>query len=196
MLLMPTFWLNLAKELLWTGSNNGVTDTSIKKNKRSIAGIFMMIVRMAMAWLLFVVVSQQVTLINSQWSVKTMQHEKARLEYAHHRCIDMQTTNVQFIAECERLSVVMRVTPFVAAVTSVVNDWNTCITMPCTQLIRTVANHYEYKFLFILVSIGLFYYAFKLFSGAREKAIDFQDMIRAGVTREYKKQLAKDCLIK
>lgn len=188
---MPTLWLNLIKELVWpSGSSGDTNELGAKKSKRSIGSIFMLVVRLAMGWFLFILVSQQTTLVNLQWSIKTIQYEKACQEYAHHKCVQMQTTNVQFITECERLSVVMRVSPFSAAITSVVNEWNTCITMPCTQLVRTIATHSEYKILFILVSIGVFYYAAKFFSFTREKAVDFQDMLRVRETRKYMKQMA------
>lgn len=187
---MPTFWINLIKELIWFDGEETTCNT--KKTKRCVTDVFMLVVKMAMTWLFFVVLTQQLTLINTTWGIKVVQYEKAALEYVQHQCGHMKTTNVQFIAECERLSVVMRVSPLVAAITSVINSWNSCLTMPCTQLLHTISNHYEYKFLFILVSIGFFYYVWKFFTATRNKAVDWQDMLRADLTRKYKKQVMEE----
>lgn len=190
---MPTFWINFARELFFGQStlceNTKGSDLPLKKTKtKTFAAVFMLAVRMAMAWCFFVVVSQQCALINSTWSTKLTQYEQAIKEYSLHQCGLMKTTNIQFITECERLSVVMRISPLMAAVTSVINGWNSCLTMPCTQLVHTIANHFEYKLLFMLVSFGFLYYSFKFFTTTRDKTVDFQDMLRAEVTRQYRRE--------
>ena len=178
MSVVPSFWLTLMKELIW-----GVK--SEKARSRSLGDIFMVIVRMAMAWTFFVVVTQQCALINSRWSEKLVQHEQAVNDYKVHQCGYMKTTNIPFINECERLSIVMRISPLMAAITSVINGWNSCITMPCTQVVHMVLNHYEYKLLFSLISFGFLYYAYKFFNTGCDKTIVLQDMIRAELTRKY-----------
>lgn len=194
---MPTFWINFGRELLFGQIDEGTVNDScvpckaepVKRfSKKTISSIFMLAVRMAMAWSFFVVVTQQLALVNSTWSTKLTQYEQAIKEYSLHQCGQMKTTNIQFITECERLNIVMRVSPLMAAITSVINGWNSCLTMPCTQLAHTIANHYEYKLLFLLVSFGFIYYAFKFFLIGKDRSIEFQDMVRAERTRQYKRE--------
>lgn len=146
----------------------------------------MFIAQMAFGWFIFVIVSQQLILVNSTWSVKLVEHEQANREYTQLMCNQMKTTNTQFINECERLSIVMRISPLNAAVTDVINKWNSCLMMPCTQLAHTISSHYEYMLLFLLVSLGFAYYAHLLFNMTLDKSIEFQDRLRARDTLKYK----------
>ncbi len=155
------------------------------KNK---GNVFLLIVNMAMTYMLFVIITQQITLVNSTWSTKLIQHEQAIKDYDLHRCGRMNTTNIQFINECERLSIVMSISPLMASVTAVINGWHSCIAMPCTQLVYTITNHYEYRILFLLVSFGCLYYGYKLMSTTHDRSIVLQDMIRADITRKYKEK--------
>lgn len=178
MSLVLPFWTSILREL-WGG-----------RDKLTSSSIFMLFVRMAMAWCFMVVLTQQFALVNATWSVKLMEHDRNIKEYTQLQCAFIQTTNVLLIGECDRLNAAMRVTPIIAATTAVINGWNTCLTMPCTQLMYTISSHYEYKLLFLLVSFGFAYYASKFFTTTRDKTIELQDMIRAEVTRRYK----NDCM--
>ena len=173
---MAALWVKLIYEAL------------LQKDK-SPRKIGMFIVRTATFSMFGIFLMQQALLINATWSKTIVEYNNAVTEYEYHQCAGMRSTNRQILTECDRLSATLKTHPFVTAFTEVVYGWNTCITMPCSQLAHTIAQSLEYKILTVLVSLCLFSYIYHFFMVTREKTTNIQDFLRDKHTQQLLYQL-------
>lgn len=171
-LIFPTLWIKAIME-------------SLSEKDKTSWKIFIIVVKTVMISSCLIVVFQQLLLFNATWNDKITEYENKIKEYDIHRCATMRTTNIQFIEECDRLAVIIRTSPMMRALTKVAYGWNSCLTMPCTQLAHTIANSTEYKLLFLLVSFGTLYYLYQFLVMTREKTNDIKERIRAKSTMKY-----------
>ena len=178
-LLFPALWVKACFDAL------------VSRDK-SLWSLFILLIKGALLGWIALIVTQQATHINTMWHEKTLEYDNTLKEYEIHRCVSMKTTNRQFLEECERLSGILSLSPLRRALVKYRYSLDSCLTMSCTQLLFTIANNLEYKLLCVILSFGLFYYAYHFIVMTRERLSDFEETARANLTERYKREFAYD----
>lgn len=141
----------------------------LPQEKRSLSEQLRLFLHAILISCILVVVSQQLTLLTEVYPQKTEEYTRAKSLYIEEQCAFYKGSSQARLRECSELNIVINSWPLVRAVTHVVRGWNTCLYMPCNELVRNIADQLQYKIAFILIALALSSYLFNFFSCIKKK---------------------------
>lgn len=127
---------------------------------------------------ILVVVSQQISLVYDVYAVKSEEFTRANLLYVDEQCASYKGSSQARIKECSELNIIINSWPFVRAISYVVKGYNSCLYLPCGEIVRNIADQLQYKIAFILIALALFSYSFNLIGCTKKKGKDLVDKYR------------------
>lgn len=127
-----------------------------------------------LGWLL-IVLSQQLALYYEIYNEKLAQYAHTQQMWHEEECATYSGRSVARQEECRQWAIILANSPCVTALSTLVGQWNSCLTMSCTELVLTISNNLQYKLLVILLSLAVASYLWKFLSCTRKKYRDFSD---------------------
>jgi len=155
-----------------------VYDLVIPQEKKSLGEIFRSFLHALLVGCLLIIVSQQVSNLNDAYAQKTEEYARALKLYDEEACAYYKGSSQARLKECSELNIIINSWPLSRAVSHVVKGWNTCLYMPCQELVRNIADQLQYKIAFILIALALSSYLFNFFSCTKKKSKEFYDKYR------------------
>lgn len=131
-----------------------------------------------------VVLSQQLMLFWDLYKQKEQERLSAWSFHVEESCADYRGPSQLRRDECARNNIILNTWPLTRAVTHLVRSWNSCLYMPCGDLVRQIATHLEYKIAFILFSLGVASYVANFFACFKRKSIEYSDKLRYKKTQQ------------
>ncbi len=122
-----------------------------------------------------VFVGQQVVFIYETWGQEKQAFILAETMFYTEDCATYNGPWQGRLDQCQKINITLNTLPFVSAVMKVVNSWNSCVYMPCSSIVYELINHWQYKILFILISLGLFSYFLSVLNFTKKKSKKIYD---------------------
>jgi hypothetical protein len=157
--------------------DNTIDEDKTQKTKRIFKNWILRFMTTILWLSIMVVISQQLALLSTRWHEKTEDRE-IKLRRWNHDCgggggdgnsNKAPPMDPDIVAICAQLKVIINTYPFIRAFHSVINEWNSCITMPCSQLVKEIGDNTGYKLLIVCIFIALTNYFYKFFGLAKVK---------------------------
>ena len=133
-----------------------MTPSSIKFQYRN------MIITIFNTTILFIILMisiQQFKIIYITWNEQIKIYNDSYSDYQR-ICSNLTTQNEEFIDACKKLQLIINTDPFIRAIKKVIYNWNSCLTLSCTDLFYSIITNYEYNILFIITISALIYYIY------------------------------------
>lgn len=159
-------------------------DLLIPQEKKSLHEIFRSFLHAILFGCIVVMLSQQISLLNDLYAEKGEEFTRATKLYVEEQCEFYRGSSQARIKECSELNIILNSWPIVRALSAVVKTWNTCLYMPCNELMRNVAEHLQYKIAFIVIALAIASYLFNFFSCTKKKSKEWIDKYRFKKTME------------
>lgn len=121
-----------------------------------------------------VLVVQQMVLLYETWGRKQQALIMAKLMYEEEECATYPGRSQPRIEQCQRDNITINTWPITLALMEVINSWNSCLYLSCPDLIMTVVANWQYKVLFIVLSLGALSYIISLLSFTKKKSKKWQ----------------------
>jgi len=153
-------------------------DLFIPQEKKSFSEIFRSFLHAILVGCIVIIASQQLSNLNDAYAQKTEEFERSTRLYEEEQCAYYKGSSQARIKECSELNIIINSWPVARAVSHVVKGWNTCLYLPCNELVRNIADQLQYKIAFILIALALSSYLFNFFSCTKKKSKEFYDKYR------------------
>lgn len=147
------------------------------KNK-NFTEVFSNACRTLLTTLIVIAISREAMNLYEMTLEQQQERIKATRLYYEEECATYRGSSQARINECHRNNMIMNTWPITLAIIRLVNTWESCLYLPCTDLARNVADHFIYKVAAILVAVALFSYVFKGFMFTKKKSKDVVDQWR------------------
>ena len=155
-----------------------VYDLIVPQEDKSFSQIFRRFLHAMLVGCILIVVSQQFSNLNDAYAHKTEEFERSTRLYEEEGCAYYKGSSQARIKECSELNIIINSWPLARAISHVVKGWNTCLYLPCQELVRNIADQLQYKIAFILIALALSSYLFNFFSCTKKKSKEFYDKYR------------------
>ncbi len=164
-------------------------DMLIPQEKKSFNEILRSTLHCILFGCIMVVVSQQITLLNDLYAMKQEEYVRSGALYVEEQCASYKGSSQARIRECSDLSIIINSWPIARAISVLVRGWNTCLYMPCNELVRNIADQLQYKIAFIIIALAISSYLFNFFSCIKTKSSEFKEKYR--IKQAYKDILSR-----
>lgn len=151
-------------------------DLLVPQQKKSIGEIFRSFLHALLFTCIVVIVSQQVTLLGEIRAQKMEEYERAATLYSE-ECPYTRSSPAR-LKECSDLNIILNSWPMMRALSLLVKGWNSCLYMPCNEMVRHITNDLSYKIAFILIALGITSYVFNFFNCFKKKSKEWTDKYR------------------
>jgi hypothetical protein len=106
--------------------------------------------------------------------------------YQAERCATYDGTSRGLRQECSDRNIIIHTSTLSRTLIRVSSGWNSCLYMPCGDLLHAVSSQLQYKIAFLLVVLAFTSYAFNLFKCTKKKSSElFQRKRLACTEKEY-----------
>jgi hypothetical protein len=122
-----------------------------------------------------VFIGQQAVLIYETWGQETQAFILAETMFYTEQCATYNGPWQGRLDQCQKINITLNTMPVVSAVMKVINSWNSCVYMPCSTIVNELTNHWHYKILFILISLGIFSYFLSVLNFTKKKSKKLYD---------------------
>lgn len=145
-----TFYLKFALQVLW--------DWIVNARRRSFSDYLELFSRLALVWLVFIVLTQQAT--NYVAFLEARQEKFTLANGTVHDCAFLKTPSLEIGKVCADAKKVVKQSTHLQALSDLVNGWQTCIVMPCNEAISTIWNSFQLKAALVLIAfvIGRYFW--------------------------------------
>ena len=142
---------------------------------KSYSAIFRRFLHAILLSLFAVMVSQQISLVYDVYGQKSEEYTRSNTLYIDEQCAFYKGSSQARIKECSELYIIIHSWPFVRAVSHVIKSWQSCVYCPCSDIVRNVADHLQYKIAFIVIALALFSYSYNLIGCTKKKTKEYVD---------------------
>lgn len=157
-------------------------DIFIPQEKKSFGEIFRSFLHAIVFACFVVVLTQQVSSLGDLYAQKGEEYERAYSLYSA-EC-PYSGASAARLRECSDLNIIINSWPMVRAVSQLVKGWNSCLYMPCNDLVTHIANGLPYKIAFALITLGVVSYVLNFFNCVKKKSKDYVDKYRLKETNK------------
>lgn len=204
MIFFPSIWFNVfstifqkiyqfvtMKDVEEEGGRGNVDDSS--KMKMRLWNIFLMLMKVVVISLISVVFLHQLASLNETWSQKIQERDSKLLRWKHD-CGDptKPPMDPDIIEICNQLKVVVDTSPFIRALSKVIYSWNSCVTMPCSDLLNKMSSNLEFKLLAICVAIVIIHYTYRFIGFTKTKSNKLKDYLQTKYTMKQFKKMQQE----
>jgi hypothetical protein len=151
-----------------------------KKMRMTMWNMFIVLMKVVVISLVSVIILQQLVDLNTSWAQKIQEREN-KIQRWKHDCGDpiKPPIDPDIIEICNQLKIVINASPFTRALSKVIHSWNSCITMPCSEVLSRMATHLELKLLAACVIIVVLHYMYRFYGYTKVKGNKLKDYIQA-----------------
>lgn len=157
-------------------------DLLIPQENKSFSKIFRSFLHAIVFACVVVVVTQQISSLGDLYAHKGEEYQRAYTLYTA-EC-PYNGASAARLKECSDLNIILNSWPAMRAVSQLVKGWNSCLYMPCDELITHIANGLPYKIAFALITLGLASYCLNFFNCAKKKSKEYLDKHRLKETNK------------
>jgi hypothetical protein len=164
-------------------------DLASKYTKKKLWTIFLQTMNSVFILFVVIIISQQVFLVNTTWNEK-IQERESKLKQWNYDCGDVSKPpmNSDIIEICNHLRIIVNSSPFIRALSKVVHGWNSCLTMPCSQLVQSILSQTELKILFVFIAIAIIHHIYRICSYTKKKTFKLRDFLQTQHTLKKQTQ--------
>lgn len=157
-------------------------DILVPQQKKSASEICRSFLHGIVLTCLVVVITQQVSLLGDLYAQKGEEYQRASSLYRQ-EC-PYNGASPARLKECSDLNIILHSWPLMRAASLLVKGWNTCLYMPCEELVTNIANGLPYKIAFALITLGIASYLLTFFNCAKKKSKECLDKHRLKETNK------------
>jgi len=157
-------------------------DVFIPQEKKSVSEICRSFLHAIVFACVVVVITQQVSLLGDIYAQKGEEYQRAYILYSA-EC-PYNGASPARLKECSDLNIILNSWPAARAASQLVKGWNSCLYMPCNELVTHISNGLPYKIAFALITLGIASYMLNFFNCAKKKSKECLDKYRLKETNK------------
>lgn len=164
-----------------------------KKMKITLWNMFIVLMKVIVVSLLSVIILQQLADLSAQWAQKTQERDN-KIQRWKHDCGDpiKPPIDPDIIEICNQLKIVINASPFTRALSKVISSWNSCITMPCSELLTRMSTHLELKLLAACVIIVILHYMYRVYGYTKTGGSKLKDYLQVKHTMKQLEMMKRN----